>query len=181
MKKSIALLICIGLFSCKSKVILTQQNSLNTNNNERTSDKIIADYYKNTVNFSTLYIKANAKYRDEKQTQNVTAEIKIKKDEKILVSVRFLGFTVAKALITPTAVKYYEKIGSNFFEGNYETLSKWLGADLNFVKVQNLFLGKPIDDLTKEKFIVLITENSKSLVTFAKLADFIGVNLKCEG
>ena len=60
-------------------------------------------------------------------------------------------------------MRYYEKIGSNFFDGNYETLSKWLGADLNFLKVQNLFLGKPVDDLTKEKFIILLTEKIAQL------------------
>ena len=146
------------LFSCKSKAVLLQQDASKNNSSASTSETIIANYYKTNFDFSTLYIKANAKYKDDKQTQNVTAEIKIKKNEKILVSVRFLGFTVAKALITPTSVKYYEKIGNNFFEGNYETLSKWLGADLNFLKVQNLFLGKPIDDLSKEKFIATITD-----------------------
>ena len=163
MKKYLIILLIFGLFSCKSKAILVQKNASDTKNNDNASEKIIANYYKNTLNFSTLYIKANAKYKDEKQTQNVAAEIKIKKDEKILVSVRFLGFTVAKALITPTSVRYYEKIGSNFFDGNYETLSKWLGADLNFLKVQNLFLGKPVDDLTKEKFIILLTEKIAQL------------------
>jgi hypothetical protein len=62
--------------------------------------KIIGNHYNNKSNFSTLYIRANAKYADDKQTQNVTAEIKIKKDEQILVSIRFLGITMAKALIT---------------------------------------------------------------------------------
>lgn len=166
MKKILILIIMFALFSCKTKAVLMQQNATKVNNGENTAETIIANYYKNNFDFSTLYIKANAKYRDEKQTQNVTAEIKIKKGEKILVSVRFLGFTVAKALITPTSVKYYEKIGSNYFEGNYETLSKWLGADLNFLKVQNLFLGKPVDDLMKEKFIVTITEKLAQLQNF---------------
>ncbi|MBC7493456.1 MAG: DUF4292 domain-containing protein [Flavobacterium sp.] len=147
----VVLLFCL-LWSCKSKSILAPQNSGPLNSNENSAKKVIANYYKNNLNFSTLYIKANAKYSDEKQTQNVTAEIKIKKNEIILVTVRFLGFTVAKALITPTSVKYYEKIGSKFFEGNYETLSKWLGADLDFFKMQNLFLGQPVDDLIKENY-----------------------------
>ena len=32
-------------------------------------------------------------------------------------------------------------------------LSNWLGTDLDFQKVQNLFLGKAIDDLTKDQWI----------------------------
>ena len=163
MKKVLVLVLIIVTFSCKSKATLINQNAKNPNNSENTSEHLIANYYKNVSDFSTIYIKANAKYKDEKQTQNVTAEIKIKKDEKILVIVRFLGFTVAKALITPSSVQYYEKIGGNFFTGNYETLSKWLGADLNFMKVQNLFLGKPIDDLSKEKFMVTVIEKIAQL------------------
>ena len=83
-------------------------------------------------------------------------EVKIKKDEKILVSVRFLGITMAKALITPTEVKYYDKINSQYFEGDYSGLSKWLGTELDFKKVQNLLLGKPVDDLQKSKYAVSI-------------------------
>jgi hypothetical protein len=59
------------------------------------------------VIFYIIY-KANAKYSDDQQSQNVTAEIKIKKDQQILV-IRFLGITMAKASITPTSVSYYEK------------------------------------------------------------------------
>lgn len=163
MKNTVAILLLCLMLSCKSKAILTAQNAPALSNDANTPSKVIANYYTNTADFSTLYIKANAKYNDEKQTQNVTAEIKIKKNEIILVSVRFLGFTVAKALITPSSVKYYEKIGSNFFEGNYETLSKWLGADLNFYKLQNLLLGQPIDDLTKEIFSLTWSEQMAQL------------------
>jgi len=80
------------------------------------------------------------------------------KDEKILVSVRFLGITMAKALVTPTQVQYYEKLNGNYFEGDYSTLSKWLGTDLDFAKVQNLLTGEALDDLTKTKFTTTIED-----------------------
>jgi hypothetical protein len=53
------------------------------------SSKIIANHYNNKTDFSTLYIKADAKYSDDRSSQNVTAEIRIKKDEQILVSIRW--------------------------------------------------------------------------------------------
>jgi hypothetical protein len=49
-------------------------------------------------------------------------------------------------------VKYYEKINGTYFEGNYQALSQWLGTDLDFDKIQNMLLGQPIDDLTKENY-----------------------------
>ncbi len=149
MKKYTIVLLLVLMASCKSKAIVAGVAKEATT---MTSNKIIENYYNNKTAFSTLYIKSNVRFSDEKQTQNVTAEIKIKKDEQILVSIRFLGITMAKALITPTSVNYYEKINSSYFEGDFSALSQWLGTDLNFFKVQNMLLGKAMDDLTKGKY-----------------------------
>ena len=148
------LLILVVLVSCKSKQLVTSSDA----NDEISAQNIISKYSNNNFDFSTLYIKAAAKYEDEKNTQNVTAEIKIKKNEKILVSVRFLGITMAKALITPTSVQYYEKINGSYFEGDYIALSNWLGTDLDFIKVQNMLLGKALDDLSKSKYKATIVD-----------------------
>lgn len=146
--------VCVTLLSCKSKAVFVETKTP-TNVQDSTvvtSEKIIQKQYNNKVDFSTLYIKASAKYKHEDDSQSVTAEIRIKKDEQILVSIRFLGITMAKALITPKEVKYYEKINGDYFEGNYESLSRWLGTDLDFAKIQNMLIGKPIDDLSKDKY-----------------------------
>jgi hypothetical protein len=152
--KIIALIALILLASCKSKAVLAEGKA----KDELSSESIIQKHYTNTQDFTTLYIKANARYEDKDNTQNVSAEIKIKKDEKILVSIRVLGITMAKALITPNTVKYYEKIGGKYFEGDYSTLSKWLGTDLDFQKVQNLLVGEAMDDLTKGKYKTTIDD-----------------------
>lgn len=154
MKKYCALFILILVTSCKPKAFLAEGTASKT----LSADKIISNHYSNKTDFSTLSIKASAKYQDDKQSQNVQAEIRIKKDEKILVSIRILGITMAKALITPTAVQYYEKIGNKYFEGDYVALSQWLGTDLDFQKVQNMFIGKAIDDLHKGNYAVSIME-----------------------
>lgn len=154
MKKYLAIVTILLLASCKPKVVLAEGSA----NNTIAADKIIENHYNNKTNFSTLYIKASAHYEDANNTQNVSAEIKIKKDEKILVSIRVLGITMAKALITPTSVQYYDKLGNKYFEGDYAGLSKWLGTDLDFQKVQNLLIGKAIDDLHKGKYVVSIME-----------------------
>lgn len=152
----------LTLVSCKSKAaVVSNVPSVGVVKDENvlTSEKITQKHYSNKSDFSTLYIRSNAKYRDENNSQSVSAEIKIKKDEKILVSIRLLGITVAKALITPKEVKYYEKVSGTYFEGNYETLSEWLGTDLNFIKIQNMLIGLPIDDMKKEKYAFVKMDN----------------------
>ncbi|MFV8334815.1 DUF4292 domain-containing protein [Flavobacterium sp. RSP29] len=164
--KKIAIVVVLTLFmvSCKSKAIaVAASNAPTTEAGYMTSKKIIENHYNNKNQFSTLYIKSSARYADNKQTQNVTAEIRIKKDEQILVSIRFLGITMAKALITPKSVNYYEKINGSYFEGDFSSLSQWLGTDLNYSKIQNMLLGEAIDDLTKEKYLESLLEQTYRL------------------
>ena len=151
----ICLIGSLTVVSCKSKAVVVAEGKAKE---RKSADTIIEKHYQNKRDFSTLYIKSSAHYEDSNQTQNVQAEIKIKKDEMILISIRFLGITMAKALITPTEVKYYEKINGNFFEGDYSLLSRWLGTDLDFNKVQNLLIGQALDDLTKGNFSTSIED-----------------------
>lgn len=170
MKYWYAVLLVVFLASCKSKANLVDSNSkpnVAIDENAITAPKIIENHYNNKSDFSTLYIRSSAKYRDEKQSQNVSAEIKIKKGEKILVSIRFLGITMAKALITPKEVKYYEKINGTFFEGDYASLSEWLGTDLDFNKIQSMLIGKPIDDLTQQDYVYELTDKFYKLTAVA--------------
>ena len=156
------ILVCLTssllLVSCKSKAVLVDAKTPIAADSIVTAEKVIQNHYGNKIDFSTLYIRASAKYKHEDNSQSVSAEVKIKKDEQILVSIRVLGITMAKALITPLEVKYYEKINGSYFEGDYELLSQWLGTDLNFSKIQNMLLGKPIDDLTKGNYLFSETD-----------------------
>jgi hypothetical protein len=145
----------IALVSCKSKTAVMEAAK---NENKNSVNKTIESYYNNKNEFSTLYIKANVKYATEKQNQNVTAEIKIKKDEQILLSIRFLGITMAKASITPNQVRYYEKINGTYYEGDFSALSQLLGTDLDYNKVQNLILGRAIDNLKEGKYTESLAE-----------------------
>ena len=165
MKKIVLLVVLtIIMASCKTKAVaIAAASEPDTSADKMSAKKIIENHYNNKNQFSTLYIKSNARYADDKQTQNVTAEIKIKKDEQILVSIRFLGITMAKALITPTKVSYYEKINSKYFEGDFSSLSQWLGTDLDYNKIQNMLLGQAIDDLTKGKYLVTLLEQTYRL------------------
>ena len=149
MKNGIILLVFVSvLLGCKSKAALAELGATN----ELSTKKIIDKHYDSSKNFKTAYIRASTHYKDDKQSLTLSSEIKIKKDEIILISIRFLGITMAKGIITPTEVKYYEKNGSSYFEGDYTTLSDWLGTDLNFDKVQNMLIGQAMDDLRVGKF-----------------------------
>ena len=154
MKSILSAFLVVFLIGCKSKQSVTTAAA-----NENTEvSKVIKGHYKNEHDFTTLNIRANAKYEDEKQSHSMNADIRIKKDEIIWINIKFIGIPMAKAMITPTKVSYYEKINNTYFEGDFSLLSNWLGTDLDFQKVQNLFLGKALDDLTKDRWISEVVE-----------------------
>jgi hypothetical protein len=152
MRIIIALLLFMVLASCKTQQAVVTSTPEVPKSKGISAEEVIANHYNNKINFSTVYIKSNVRFSDEKQTQNVTAEIKIKKDEQILVSIRFLGITMAKALITPISLSYYEKINGTYFEGDFSGLSQWLGTELDFSKIQNMLLGEAFDNLQQGKY-----------------------------
>lgn len=159
MNKYISLLIFLLLLtSCKSRKNLAYSEA----NASLTTQKLIENYQSNKLDFNTLHIKGNAKYG----IYNPSVDIRIKKSEEILVSVRMpiIG-VVAKAKITPNYVSYYQKIDNEYFEGEYELLSHLLGTELDYQKVENLLLGKAIDDLKKEKFRFSVEDNRYRLTT----------------
>lgn len=152
LKRIIPLLFILALASCKTQQAAVISTPEVPKEKGISAVEVIANHYNNKINFSTVYIKSNVRFSDEKQTQNVTAEIKIKKDEQILISVRFLGITMAKALITPSSVSYYEKMNGSYFEGDFSGLTQWLGTDLDFSKIQNMLLGEAFDNLQQGKY-----------------------------
>ena len=147
--------LCFFALSCKSKKALISEGVATEKIN---ATEIIKNHYNNKNDFKTLYIKASARYEDLKNASSVTADIRIQRNEKILISIRFLGITMAKALITPNEVNYYEKLNGTYFKGDYELLSQFIGTELDYNKVENLLIGEAIDDLNKEKFVAIIVD-----------------------
>lgn len=152
LKKYIAFLALFVLVtSCKTK-----QSVLEADTSVSVKEVIKNHKSQNSLDFKTLHIKGNTSY----SLFNISLDIRIKKDEIILVSCRApLVGTVIKAYITPDYISYYNKWDSEYFEGDYAFLSDFLGTELDFQKVQNLLLGRTLDELDRERFVYAIENN----------------------
>ncbi|AXT51912.1 DUF4292 domain-containing protein [Aquimarina sp. BL5] len=124
------------------------------------TEKIVANHYNKAFDFTTINAKIKVRYDDGKQSFSPNVTLRIEKDKKIWVSAKLLGITLAKVLITPEKVSYYEKINNTYFEGDFKIISEWLGTDLDFEKVQQLLLGQALFNLKDEKYVSSI-ENQK--------------------
>jgi nucleoid DNA-binding protein len=152
-------LVLLVIAACKTKKTVAEQIVSEQPVTKNKAREIIQKHYENLLSFETASIRSSADYEDKKQSISINADIRIKKDEIIWINLKFFGIPMAKAFITPTRVSYYEKANNTYFDGNYSILTKMLGTDLDFQKVQNLLLGRPIDNLTKEEFIAEIADN----------------------
>ncbi|MFD2563612.1 DUF4292 domain-containing protein [Aquimarina rubra] len=124
------------------------------------TEKIVNNHYDNAFEFTTINAKVKVRYNDGKQSFSPNVTLRLEKDKKIWVSAKLLGITLAKALITPEKVSYYEKINNTYFEGDFKLLSEWLGTDLDFEKAQQLLLGQALFNLKDDKYVSSI-ENQK--------------------
>lgn len=148
LKKTVGIvMLCALLVSCGAS---RTRKKMATKNAE--AAKVIRQHYKNEADFNTLTAKLRATYQDEEKSQSVNLSFRMKKDSAIWMSASVLGFPVAKALITPQRVSYYEKVSKTYFEGDFSLLSKWLGTPLDFQKLQNLLIGQSIYDLREDKY-----------------------------
>ncbi len=157
----------IVLNSCKSTKGITEAGVKRLN-----AEKVIANHYNRSFNFETLNTKVKVKYDDGKQSFSPIATLRFERDKKIWVSVKMLGITLAKALITPEKVGYYEKINNTYFEGDFRLLSEWLGTDLDFKKVQQMLLGQALFNLREDKYKSSIANQSYKLQPKTELALF---------
>lgn len=161
MKKIIAILaIIISLTACKTKKTVTASAIAKAT----TAKKLVLAYDKVRFDKKTLSAKLKVNYKDANTTQNISASLRIIKDKKIWISISAYGFPVAKVLITPKRVSYYERINNTYFDGDFTLLSNFLGSELDYKKIQNLLVGEALLSLNKGKYKVAIQDN-KYLLT----------------
>ncbi len=172
MKKILILFFFItSLTACKTHKNATDNAVLKS----KSAKYIINKYEKNKFDKNTVSAKLKLRFEDKNTTQNLTASLRIAKGKKIWISVYAYGFGVAKVLITPERVSYYEKINKTYFDGDFSLLSDFLGTTLNYEQVENLLIGESILALKKQKFKAEMADNSYVLTPKkqAKLYQFL--------
>ena len=53
---------------------------------------------------------------------------------------------IAKLMITPQGISFYEKFQKNYFEGDFDIINTPLNSSFSYIDVENLLLGKPFAD-----------------------------------
>jgi outer membrane biogenesis lipoprotein LolB len=154
LKYSFALVIMSFLVNCKSakSVIASGEAS-----NNLSAKQVIKQHQKNDADFKTMQSRVRIDLIQGDKEQGFTFSFRMEKDKVIWLSAP-LG--LARLMITPEKVQFYNKQGNEYFDGDYALLSDFVGIDLDFDKVQNILLGQAIFNLKDQPHKVSVNENS---------------------
>ena len=105
------------------------------------------DYYKQVLQYKSFFGKANMQVTTSKMNnQKVTANIKMNHLKDIWSSVSAMGgiVEVVRAYITPDSLKALLPMSRDAYALSFEEGLSLIQAELEFVSLQNLFLGNPL-------------------------------------
>ncbi|AIZ41028.1 deoxyuridine 5'-triphosphate nucleotidohydrolase [Cellulophaga baltica 18] len=156
LKKIIFSISILFVVSCKSTKIVTS----GAIDESLSSKAIIKAHYANALDFETISGKMKINYEDKNASQGFSVSLRMEKDKAILI---FASFNIFKAYITPNRVSFYNKLDNSYFDGDFSYLSKLLGTELDFEKVQSLLLGQAILDLRDAKYDVNVANENYQL------------------
>jgi len=135
MKKILVLIISSFIFlsSCKSK-----KNANNTKATKMLVKEVVKNYENNKFHKKTVSASIKAKYRGKENLPSVNVSLRIQKDKIIWMSIsKFIS--IGKLKITPKRVQFYNKLTKEYFDGDFKLLSNFLGTEVSFEQVQNIF------------------------------------------
>lgn len=127
------------------------------------SNKIVKNHYEADFNKKTINASLKVKYDDGSVVQSISIKMRMEKDSAIWMSGRFLGLPMAKIFITPNSVQFYEKIGKQYFKGDFKLLTDFLGTEVDFEIIQNLLLGQALMNLEDQDLDAKIADDSYRL------------------
>lgn len=152
--KLVLVVFVIGFSGCKSSKAIISSGVASS---KLSAKQVIKEHGKSDVSFKTLQAKAKIDITQGKKKQGMTFNLRLKKNEVIWLSAP-LG--LARMMITPDKVQFYNKTDNTYFDGNYQLLSDFVGFKLDFLKVQNILMGQAIYDLKTQAHKVDIQDNS---------------------
>ena len=145
------------LMACGSSKTITGSA---TANKKVSTKQLIKTINANKTDFKTLVGKLKIETIQGDNSKSFGVSLRWEKDKTIWISK--LG--IVKALITPTRVAFYNKLDNSYFDGDFAYLSKIVGTELDFNKLQNILLGETVFDLDEKTYSSSVADNSYILM-----------------
>lgn len=133
--------------ACKSPAVLPSRSPIK----EISVKELTKAVSKNKINFKKFRSRVKTTYDDGKRSQQIIINLRMEKSKSIWMSASML-VPIAKILITPRKLSFYEKFQKTFFEGDVSFINKQFNTNFDFTDLQNLLIGLPLEDVSKGRW-----------------------------
>ena len=96
--------------------------------------------------------KISVDYQLNNEGNSLSGQFKIKRNKSIIVTIRKMSLPLGRGLITPDSVTFVNYFDKNYISGDYETLKKILGVNLDYNLIQTLLTADISKLLESENF-----------------------------
>jgi hypothetical protein len=152
------------LISCKTVAVLPTNRPLKNVNLESLVSKIKSNYPR----VDKVRSRIKATYDNGKREQQVIVQLRMENKKKLWLSATML-IPIAKLMITPDKVSFYEKFQKTYFEGGFDLINRPFGTNFRYSDIENIFLGKPILDpglgkwkqISNPQYYILIPQSKR--------------------
>jgi hypothetical protein len=177
------LIFFIGLIftfnACKSVAVLPTKRPLKNVDITALASKIKSNYPR----VDKLRSRIRATYDDGKRTQQIIVQLRMENKKKVWMSATMI-IPIAKLMITPEQISFYEKFQKNYFQGNFDLINAPFNTSFTYDDIENLLLGKPFLDpavgrwkqISNPQYYILIPQGKRSGIAptlFFDPVDFI--------
>jgi len=132
------------LYGCKSAEI-----SMEGPDKKWSTAQIIRAHNQAQSDFKTLSARAQLTIDTQEKKQKISLSLRMLHQDTIWVKASVFGVTLAKGVLTPDRVQFYESLTKSYYDGSFQALRQWLGLPLDYAQVERLLLGQSIVPLTK--------------------------------
>ena len=106
---------------------------------------------KNQLNYKKFRSRVKTTYDNGKRKQQIIINLRIEKSKSIWMSANMI-VPIAKLLVTPERVSFYEKFQKTFFEGDVSFINQQFNTSFEFNDLQNLLMGLPLNNVNKGRW-----------------------------
>ena len=105
-----------------------------------------------------VYSQAQRKDRNRRENTPVSANLRIRKDSVIWLSISaLLGIEVARIQITPDSLKLMNRINKTYWTGDFEDVENTYGIPANYEQLEGVLVGQI--SLENQNMSSIILEN----------------------
>ena len=170
-KTLFAILICAGLFSCKSSHEIVRVENLRP----VSTNRLLKNLENNAFDYKEMEIsRISCQYESKAQNVSFRGTIKAVNNEKILLTFNKMNVPVGKVLLTRDSVQFINYIEKTYFLNDYEYLSDLLNIDLDFETVNAILSNNAFsyrDDKHNNDFREFTSEVDSGMYVLKSIKD----------